>query len=101
MRQYSRTVDGCGSAGYVEQPWGYVTRNEGSIFLHIFDPAKLPSNGTVSNLVLPFGGRVASAGRLDTGEKCAWKQSKDGFLSVTFNDPSTDAIDTIIEVSLK
>ena len=101
MRQYSRTVDGCGSAGYVEQPWGYVTRNEGSIFLHIFDPAKLPSNGTVSNLVLPFGGRVASAVRLDTGEKCAWKQSKDGFLSVTFNDPSTDAIDTIIEVSLK
>ena len=101
MKKYSRSVNGCGSAGYPDQPWGLVTRNEKSVFLHIFEPGKLPSNGTQSLIILPFNNKVASVAGMSGDFKCDWKLSKDGFLSLTMPNPDFEETDTIIEIRLK
>lgn len=102
MRRYGSTVNGCGATGIPDQSWGVTTRNAGTVFLHILDASRLPSNGSDAVIVLPFPlGKVASVNMFDGGEKCTWKLSRDGFLSITLPVPDASATDTVISVRLK
>ena len=98
MSQYSYTVDGCGVTGIPEYPWGVSTGNGSSIYLHILQPGRLPSNGSETQLTIPFT-QKAKAITLN-GEKLPWKASKDGFLTITLPTPDPEVIDTIVTITL-
>ena len=98
MSQYSYTVDGCGVTGIPEYPWGVSTGSGSSIYLHILQPGRLPSNGSETQLTIPFT-QKAKAITLN-GEKLPWKASKDGFLTITLPTPDPEVIDTIVTITL-
>ena len=98
MSQYSYTVDGCGVTVIPEYPWGVSTGNGSSIYLHILQPGRLPSNGSETQLTIPFT-QKAKAITLN-GEKLPWKASKDGFLTITLPTPDPEVIDTIVTITL-
>lgn len=101
MKVHARTVDGTRATGLPEQPWGTTTRTDKSFFLHILDPENLPSNGTEAILVVPFSEKVKDVTLFVAGGRLPWKQSKDGFLTVTVPVSAYEDIDTVVEVVLK
>ena len=98
MKQYSYTVDGCGVTGIPEYPWGVSTGSGSSVYLHILQPGRLPSNGTQTQLTIPFAQKVKAITL--NGEKLPWKASRDGFLTITLPTPDPEVIDTIVTITL-
>ena len=47
MRRHGESVNGCGSTGLPPEPWGVTTRSATRLYVHIFDPAALPSDGII------------------------------------------------------
>ena len=101
MKVFSPTVDGTDKTAIPEQPWGVSTRTKASVFLHIIDAGKLPSDGKTAILVIPFGEKIAGVSDFKTGEIHSWKASKDGFLTITLPQPAAEEIDTVLEIKLK
>ncbi|MBQ5985590.1 MAG: alpha-L-fucosidase [Bacteroidales bacterium] len=101
MKVFSRTVDGTDKTAIPEQPWGVSTRNATSVFLHILEPANLPSDGKTAVLVIPFAEKITGVSEYKSGENRLWKTSKDGFLTITLPAPDPAEIDTVLEIKLK
>lgn len=101
MKVFSRTVDGTDKTAIPEQPWGVSTRNATSVFLHILEPANLPSDGKTAVLVIPFAEKITGVSEYKSGENRLWKASKDGFLTITLPAPDPAEIDTVLEIKLK
>ena len=101
MKVFSPTVDGTDKTAIPEQPWGVSTRTKASVFLHIIDAGKLPSDGKTAILVIPFAEKIAGISDFKTREIRSWKASKDGFLTITLPQPAAEEIDTVLEIKLK
>ena len=101
MKVYSLTVDGTAASGIEEQVWGVTTAAPGRVYCHILKPETLPAAGGEAVLVLPLNGRVASVRNFATGASLPWKADPAGFVTVTLPAPSSDAIDTVVEIDLR
>ena len=92
MGEYGDTIYGTRSTLVPPQPWGVTTHKGGRMFVHILS-AQSPE------IVIPYpGGKLKSAKVFATGEKVAFKRSKDG-ITLQFSGVPADEIDYIVELT--
>lgn len=92
MDKYGASIYGTRGGPMAAQPWGVMTSNANTCYLHVFDSPSLPY------LFIPaFKQKIKAIHQMSTGKSVRFKQQPEGVF-VYWEGVSPDDIDTILEV---
>lgn len=96
LRANGETIYGTKGSPFGECDWGTATMNGKQLYLHVINP-----EAAMSGVAIPAGVEVAYAQQYDNKRKLSVRKNSDGTTLVEAGDIKEDAIDHIIEVTLK